>query len=360
MGTSNWFVVVQMNYSQAREPADTDRLKANILTVMPFQPPSLTLLLLLLVSSSCFVSASCSRSPASSIAVLPRTTGSTFWEAEHVGADAAASRFRYKVYWNAPTQEDDVEGQISLLEKVRHSTYAGLVLAPDHAVALLTPIRRILARGTPVVIVLSPLALPPEDKLSYIVTDEEVMGKMAAQRVGAVLHGSGTVAVLGLDPGVAGMMSRVRAFESELHRSFPRVGIVARGTGAFNAAEAQQATFAALASNPRLSAVFSLTAVSTRAAYLTLRSRNELNDVKLIGCEQDSLVVGRVEAGEIDSVLAEDSYAMGYQAVEQIANRASGKPVPGVTVLPPIMITRENASSARVQQLTTGFWIEPR
>jgi ribose transport system substrate-binding protein len=314
----------------------------------------------LLAPLAFFVCRGCSPSAASTIAVVPRTTGSTFWEAEHAGADAAALRFTYSIYWNAPTHEDDVEGQISLLEKVRHGAYRGLVLAPDHAIALLSPIRRILAGGTPIVIVSSPLALPPEGKLSYIVTDEELMGKMAAQRLGAILHVSGTVALLGLDPGVAGMRSRVRAFERELQRSFPRISIVARGAGAFNAAEAQQAMFGALASHPHLSSVFSLTAVSTRAAYFTLRSRNGLKHIEIIGCEQDSFTIGRVEAGEIDSILAEDSYAMGYQAVKQIADRSSGRPVAGITVLPPLMITRENASSARVQQLTTGFWIEPR
>lgn len=318
------------------------------------------LLLVLLVASTLFSVWDCSRSATTVIAVLPRTTGSTFWEAEHAGAKAAALRLHYRVYWNAPTHEDDVEGQIGLLEKVRRGAYIGLVLAPDHAIALLTPIRRILASGMPVVIVSAPLMLPPRDKLSYIVTDEALMGEMAARRIGAALHGSGTVALLGLDPGVAGMMSRVRAFERELGKSFPRIRIVARGGGAFNAPEAQQATFAALASHPRLNAIFSLTAISTRAAYFTLRSRNDLMKIKLIGCEQDSLIIGRVEAGEIDAVMAEDSYAMGYRAVEQIASRRSGKSVPGLTILPPIMITRENASSDRVQQLTTGFWIEPR
>jgi ribose transport system substrate-binding protein len=314
----------------------------------------------LLITLQGLVCIGCSEAAKRRIAVFPRTTGATLWEAEHAGADAAAVRYRYKVYWNAPTHEDDVEGQVALLEKACSNRYSGVVLAPDHALALLTPIRRVLAAGTPVVIVSSPLALPPDGRLSYIVTDEELMGKMAARRIGTMVHGSGKIALLGLDPGVAGLMSRVRAFERELHDNYPGVTIVFRGAGAFNAAEAQEATVAALCRNPRVSALFSLTAVSTRAAYLTLRSRNEVANFKLIGCEQDGLLIGRVQAGEIDAVLAEDTYAMGYRAVKQIADRAAGHSIPGVTVLPPIMITRENAFSSRVQQLTAGFSLEPQ
>lgn len=320
--------------------------------MLGFRPWSICFLGALILACLC-----CRRHPPA-IAVLPRTAGSTLWEAEHAGADAASRNSKYAVYWNAPTHEDDVEGQIALIEKVRRGSYSGLVLAPDHALALLTPIRRVLATGTPVVIVSSRLGLPPGGNLSYIVTDEKLMGRMAAQRIGKMLGGSGAVALLGFDPGVPGVMSRVRAFEAELNRCYPRIRIVARGAGAFNAAEAQQATIATVSNHPALNAIFSLTAVSTHAAYVALRSPTLLQRVKLIGCEQDGLTIGRVQAGEIDSVLAEDTYAMGFQAIQQIAARHSGRRVPDVTVLQPVLITRENASSNRVRQLTAGIWIE--
>src|SRR5579875_2508879 len=145
------------------------------------------------------------------IAVVPRTTGSTLWETERAGIDAAARQWRCRIYWNAPTHEDDVEGQINLLEKIRLGPYDGLVLAPDHALALLTTIRRTLAAGKPVVIISSRLALPAGGKLSYIITDQEEMGRLAAARIGHALNGLGTVAIIGIDPGIAGLMSRLRA-----------------------------------------------------------------------------------------------------------------------------------------------------
>jgi ribose transport system substrate-binding protein len=288
------------------------------------------------------------------IAVVPRTTGSTLWETERAGIDAAARQWRCRIYWNAPTHEDDVEGQINLLEKIRLGPYDGLVLAPDHALALLTTIRRTLAAGKPVVIISSRLALPAVGKLSYIITDQEEMGRLAAARIGHALNGLGTVAIIGIDPGIAGLMSRLRAFETELGLHYPRIRVVTRGPGAFNAAEAQESLIAALSANHELSAVFALTAVSTRAVYFTLKSTDR-RGIILVGCEQDADMINRVRAGEINAILAEDTYQMGYLAIRQIHAFLAHRKVSAVTVLPPVLITPENASAAPIARLVDNY-----
>jgi ribose transport system substrate-binding protein len=284
------------------------------------------------------------------IAVVPRTTGSTLWETERAGVDEAAGQWRCRIYWNAPTHEDDVEGQISLLERIRLGPYAGLIVAPDHALALLTTIRRTLAAGKPVVIISSRLTLPAGGKLSYIVTDQQKMGRLAAARIGQALNGSGSVAIIGIDPGIAGLMARLCAFETTLDSNYPRIRVVTRGPGAFNAAEAQESLMKALSANHELSAVFALTAVSTRAAYFTLKS-SARRGIILVGCEQDTDMVNRVRAGEINAILAEDTYRMGYLAVQQIHALLAHNKVSPVTVLPPVLVTRENASSAPIARL---------
>ena len=104
------------------------------------------------------------------IAVIPRTSGTGLWEPEHGGAEVAAVHANAHIYWNAPTREDDVEGQIAIVNQVINKGYQGLVLAPDQALALIAPVRRALARGIPTVILGSPLPLPAGENLSYILS----------------------------------------------------------------------------------------------------------------------------------------------------------------------------------------------
>ena len=120
------------------------------------------------------------RSRPREIAVIPRTTATTIWEAEHAGAEFAARRFGVRIRWNAPTREDDVQAQIGLVDRAIKQRCRGLILAPDQPRALTVPIQRAIAAGVPTVVVGSALSLPPQRNLSYIVNDDEMIGRMAA------------------------------------------------------------------------------------------------------------------------------------------------------------------------------------
>src|SRR5277367_2099816 len=112
--------------------------------------------------------AGCQRNSPIVIAVIPRTSGTMLWEPEHGGAQTAALKLGARIYWNAPTREDDVEGQIALVERVSSENYQGIVLAPDQARSLITPILRAMQRGLSIVVVGSPLPVPAGERLSYI------------------------------------------------------------------------------------------------------------------------------------------------------------------------------------------------
>jgi ribose transport system substrate-binding protein len=90
----------------------------------------------LLVVALCALGSGCRSSNSRTIAVIPRTTGNELWEAMHAGAAAAGRQTGFHIYWNAPTREDDIEKQVELVERVIGDRPGGLVLAPDHYLAL--------------------------------------------------------------------------------------------------------------------------------------------------------------------------------------------------------------------------------
>jgi len=65
-----------------------------------------------------------------------------------------------------------------------------------------------------------------------------------------------------------------------------------------------------------------------------------------------------VRNGEIDCILAEDTFRMGFQAVEQISDQWLGKRVPARTMLAPVLIVRSNVDSPEVQLLTRMDWFD--
>lgn len=296
---------------------------------------------------------SCGGSKPVTIAVIPRTSGSMLWEPEHRGAQDAAEHIGARIYWNAPTREDDVGSQIALIERVVALNYEGLILTPNQSLALITPVRRALAHGLPIVIVSSPIPIPAGGKLSYILNDEEEGGRIAARRVVLLLHGKGSIAILGINPDVAGIMVRARSLESFLAQNYPKIHVVQRHMGSFNIPHEQEVAEETLEANPDLDVIVALMWPSARGAISTIDSNPAKSKVKVIAFDPEDI---RFSSKCLDSVVIQNTRQMGDLAVQMIHTRLSGKPVPALITLEPMLVTRDRASSEEVRHMTTMDW----
>jgi ribose transport system substrate-binding protein len=183
--------------------------------------------------------------PVPTIAFIPQTAGPMLWEMEHLGAAEAGQKLRCHLYWNTPTSEADVAGQVTLIERVTRGNYQGLVVAPNHRFSILSPLKRAISAGLPVVVVADRAAHPRQ--------------RFHCNR--------------GPDGDRAGVTLRLRGAERLLSSEFPAIRVVSRSGGAYNPTTAEDLTRAALDSCPGVQAVLGLTASSTRGAHAALRSR---------------------------------------------------------------------------------------
>jgi ribose transport system substrate-binding protein len=147
-------------------------------------------------------------------------------------------------------------------------------------------------------------------------------------------------------------MSRVRGAEQFLADRFPDIHVVSRIAGTYDTSRAEELTSDAVDAHPGLNAILSFTAAATRGVHAALRSRS-LQAIRLVGCEQDSDLIGYVGTGEIAAVLAENTYRMGYEAVGLIADSLAGKPLPARSVVAPLLITKQNFNSAEASLFTS-------
>jgi ribose transport system substrate-binding protein len=302
------------------------------------------------------VLAGCASRASKTVAVIPQRSDSELWESLHAGTQRAGRESGFRIYWNAPTREDDVEKQIALVQRVVRNESVGLVLAPDQYLALVAPVREALDKGIPTVIVQTPLSIPPGGGLSYILNDDEATGRIAAERLGRILNGKGTVAVLGIDPNVTGTVLRAHAFAAHLASNFPAIAISERRVGSPNSAETQRAADEILASNPKITAILGLNTAATQGALAAMRVLDKSQKIKLMGCDQEINLMAALRRGEIDSIVAENSYEMGYRAVRSIAEQRQGRSVQSEMKLQPVLITRENIDTPQVQKLLSVDW----
>lgn len=311
---------------------------------------------LLLACGLCFAASSCGTQKQELIAFIPQTDGMMLWDSAHAGAEVAASRTGSSIYWNAPMREDDVAAQVRLVNKVLSSDrYQGLVVAPTQALALISPVRRALSRNIPTVIVDSPLSLPAGGKLSYILNDDEEAGRLAAERVAQLLHGRGTVALLGIDPDVLGVTTRARVFEETLAEKYPGVRIVEKRMGSYNVLRERQTAEELLASNADVDVCVALLWTTLDGLFSAIDSLHPSHAVKMIGFD----LAGDPpfeQRDNLDCVIQADTKLMGQKAIEQIHAMREGQSVAPVVLVKPVMITRQNLHSAEVRRVTTFDW----
>lgn len=310
--------------------------------------------LCLLVFALCC--SACRRTPNLTIAIIPRDTAEEIWVSEHGGATDAAYKQNLEVDWNGPTRDDDVEQQISLSERAIHSGDYGLILSPNNSFALDTVIQRALSNKIPVVIVGAPIPIAPQSGLSFVLNDTGKMGSLAADRAAEVLHGKGKILLLGVDALSPGSVERADAFQRALSDKAPGISVVEEVSGSMSFGQAELASEQAIAAHPDLSAIFAVGINETRAAAAAVRSQKSANRIKVIGCDQTFDLLFLLRRGIIDSLVVEDTRAMGSMAVQQIIMERHGQAVPRQRFVEPLLVTRGNVDEDRIQKVLSSRW----
>jgi ribose transport system substrate-binding protein len=292
------------------------------------------------------------------IAVIPRTCGTALWEPEHAGAAAVARARGLDVYWNAPTRDDDIQAQIALIDKSLNRGYAGVIVSPIETLPMRTPIQRVLAKGVPVVVVGTELGMPPGPKLTYVLSDENTAGAMAARRIGSLLGGRGTIAILGINPQLTSNVERERSLEITLARELPGIHVAVRQFGLSNVPQEQEAAEELLAKGQKIDAIVALSLASTRGVYYALVEFGKEGKIKLVGFDQD--LIPPIRYGGIDSVVVQNTYEMGRLAMNLMDHELHGDGTATVVEVPPLLMTRENLDSAQIRQVLNLAWWPPR
>ena len=202
--------------------------------------------------------AACDRPPGiKRIGVVPKATGLIFWQSVHAGAVAGGREAGVEVVWLGPTAETDFARQLSIVDSMINSRMDGIVLAPTDAVALVSVVDRAQASGIPVVIF--DTGIEGDNYVSFVATDNYQAGVLAARRMGAVLDGSGEVALMRMVPGSHSTNQREEGFKYTVAKEFPGIEIVAEDYCMADYAKSLEIAENFLTAHPELDGIFGST-----------------------------------------------------------------------------------------------------
>jgi ribose transport system substrate-binding protein len=293
-----------------------------------------------------FLSA-CNRNTKKKIGVIPKGRAHVFWQSVHAGANKAARESDVEVEWNGPVSETDFNGQLQIIDAMINKRMDAIALAPIDKKAMVNAVERAMKQGIPVIIFDSPV--DTDQFVAQVATDNYKAGTMAADRVGEITGGKGKVAIVAVQAGAASTMAREQGFEDTIKSKYPGIQIIDKRYGEASVERSLTVAENMLTAHPELNALFASNESSAVGASRALKARG--SKIQLVGFDSGPTLEEDLKLGVIDSLVVQDPFRMGYDAVSIAVRKLNGETPQKIQNLDARLVTRADLDKPDVQAL---------
>lgn len=287
------------------------------------------------------------------IAVIPKGTTHEFWKSVHAGAVKASKELDVDIVWKGPLKEDDLKAQVDVVSTFVAQGVSGIVLAPLNDSALRTPVKQATAAKIPVVVFDSDLQ--GDEHVSFVATDNVAAGKIAGDHIAKLIGDKGNVVVMRYQEGSASTANREKGFIDAI-KARPTVKIVsdnqyggATTETAFSKGESL--LLAQKAETGAVNGIFTPNESTTFGMLLALRKSKLNKKMKFVGFDSSDKLIGALREGDIDGLVVQNPFNMGYLAVKTITEHLRGKKVEKRIDTGAQLVTKENLDDPKVKEI---------
>jgi ribose transport system substrate-binding protein len=267
----------------------------------------------------------------------------------HAGAVAGGREFHEEIDWEGPANETDYARQIEIFDSMLNRHVNGIVVAASDRTTLDASLDRASRENVPVVVFDS--AVDSTNYVSFVATNNYEGGQMGARKLGELLGGKGSVAMIQNAPGSASTMDRERGFEEAMAKEFPNIKIVARQYSMSDRAKGMAAAENIFTAHPSLDGLFASSEPSSVGASQALKSHGLVGKVKFVAFDSSEGLVKDLEDGVIDALVAQDPFKIGYEAVRAVTDKLNGKTPQKRIDLSAVVITHADLSKPGINAL---------
>jgi len=293
------------------------------------------------------------------IAVIPKGATHEYWKSIHAGAVKASQELKVDIIWKGPLKEDDREAQIQVVEDLISRGVSGIVLAPLDDVALAGPVGNASRSNIPVVIIDSPIQ--SQDYVSFVATDNYKGGFMAGEYLCKLLEGKGKVIMLRCHVGSASTTERERGF-SDAIKACPGIQVVSDNQyagvtteTAFQTSENLLARFKNPDGSLGIDGIFCPNESTTFGMLRALQeggwAGSAKGKIKFIGFDSSLKLIEALQAGQINGLILQNPFQMGYLGVKTIVAHLNHQPIEKRVDTGETLVTRENMDQPEIKEL---------
>lgn len=264
----------------------------------------------------------------SRIAVVSKATDGEYWKLVRRGMEAAVKDINtaydfgsddaVTMTFEGPSDESDVETQINTLDAVIAENPTVLCLSASDIESCQAQLEAASENGIPVVIFDSNVN---DDTLvaAFRGTDNEYVGKIAAEKLADAIGGSGKIAVFSAQEKTESVQKRVEGFEEAIAADYPNISIVSK-IYMDQVEDMSEAISNVLTSYPDLAGVF-CTNEDASNLYLSVDKRE--NAPVMVGVDASTVQQDAIKNGQELGCVSQDPYEIGYQTIIAAAQAMS-------------------------------------
>lgn len=259
------------------------------------------------------------------LAVVPKGTTHEYWKSVHAGAMKAAKELDVDIVWKGPLKEDDLKAQIDVLSTFVAQGVNGIIVAPLNDVALKAPVKAAVDAKIPVVVFDSDIA--GSAHTSFVATDNQAAGRLAAEGLAKALEAKGGVIVLRYQEGSASTSNREKGFLDGLKGKGVNLVSDNQYGGATTETAFQKGESLLVAHGDKVNGIFAPNESTTFGMLQALKKSGKNRQVKLVGFDASDKLVQALRDGDIEGLVVQNPFNMGYVSVKTMVDHLRGKPV---------------------------------
>lgn len=287
------------------------------------------------------------------VAIICKSTQSAFFKAVFAGASAASSEYNLTVSYGGPSNEEDEETQNKLISQAVEDGAKVIVLSAVDYNANAKAVEEAANKG-----------------VKTIVIDSDVNTKVVGCRIGTNNYKAGEMAgvaalsckdevlnigIVNFDKNSANGQQREEGFREKVSKD-PRVQKVQTIHVNSNIDEAKEATKELLIKHPEINVITTFNEWTSLGVGYAISELGLKDKVTVVAFDNNVVSVGMLESGEVDALIVQNPYAMGYLGVEYAYKYIYELPVGKEQIdTSTMLITRENMYEEECQRILFPF-----
>ncbi len=282
------------------------------------------------------------------VAVITKSTDSEFFKAVRAGANAASAEYNLEMTFEGPASEEDYEAQNALIRSAVKDGAEAIVLSAIDYNRNAETVDEAAQTGVKIVVIDSDVN--SKSVSCKIGTNDYKAGISAADAALALNSGNLYVGIVNFDQNTKNGQEREKGFRERIGE-ISRVKSVITVNVASDIEGAQAGAMQMLTEHPEINVLVTFNEWTSLGCGWAIRALDAKDRVDVIVFDNNPVSVGRLESGEVDALVVQRPYAMGYLGVEAAYHLLCGKQPEDTLYTETSTVTRENMYTPEMQEI---------